>query len=108
MPQNVITITDHNFESEVATCSKPFLLDFWATWCGPCLAIAPHVEALANEYADQIKVGKLDVDQNRTVAGQFGIRSIPTLILFKNGQAVDQLIGGASKAKLEEMIKRHL
>jgi thioredoxin 1 len=108
MAKNVITVTDHNFESEVVTCSKPFLLDFWATWCGPCIAIAPHVEALANDYVDQIKVGKLDVDHNGTIASRFGIRSIPTLILFKNGKAVDQIIGGVSKIKLEEMIKRHL
>ena len=108
MAQNVITVTDQNFESEVGASTKPYLLDFWATWCGPCLAIAPHLEALASEYAEKINIGKLDVDQNSAIASQFGIRSIPTLILFKNGQAVDQVIGGVSKAKLEEMIKRHL
>jgi len=108
MAQNVTTITDQNFQTEVINASLPVLLDFWATWCGPCLAIAPHVEALANEYVGRVKVGKLDVDENHTTSSQFGIRSIPTLIMFKNGQPVDQLIGGVSKSKLEEMIRRHL
>jgi thioredoxin 1 len=108
MSQNVFTITDANFETEVLTSKEPFLLDFWATWCGPCLAIAPHVEALANEYVGQAKVGKLDVDHNNATAAKFGIRSIPTLILFKNGQPVDQVVGGVSKATLETMLKKHV
>ncbi len=108
MSKNVIHVTDANFEAEVLKSDQPFLLDFWATWCGPCLAIAPHVEAIANEYAGQAKVGKLDVDQNNSTAAKFGIRSIPTLILFKNGQPVDQVIGGVPKATLEALIKKHL
>ncbi|MES2504120.1 MAG: thioredoxin [Myxococcota bacterium] len=108
MAQNVLHITDSNFETEVQASSEPFLLDFWATWCGPCLAIAPHVEALANEYAGKVRVGKLDVDQNNEIASRFGIRSIPTLILFKNGEPVDQVIGGVAKATLENMLKKHL
>lgn len=108
MAQNVHHITDSNFETEVLASKEPFLLDFWATWCGPCLAIAPHVEALANEYVGKVKVGKLDVDQNNATSAKFGIRSIPTLILFKNGQAVDQIIGGVSKSALESMIKKHV
>ena len=108
MSKNVLEITDHNFHAETEASQLPFLVDFWATWCGPCLAIAPHVEALASEYAGKIRVGKVDVDKNPHVSASFGIRSIPTLILFKNGQPIDQVIGAVSKAKLEEMIKRHL
>ena len=108
MSQNVLHVTDANFEAEVTQSDLPFLLDFWATWCGPCLAIAPHVEAIANEHVGQLRVGKLDVDQNHDTSAKFGIRSIPTLILFKNGQPVDQIIGGVSKATLETMLKKHV
>lgn len=108
MAQNVLHITDSNFETEVMASKEPFLLDFWATWCGPCLAIAPHVEAIANEHLGKLRVGKLDVDQNNQTATKFGIRSIPTLILFKNGQPVDQVIGGVSKSTLEAMVKKHV
>lgn len=108
MAAGVLEVTDHNFSSEVLASKQPFLLDFWAPWCGPCLAIAPHVEALASEMGGQMRAGKLNVDEHPMTAGQFGIRSIPTLLLFKNGQPVDQVIGAVSKSKLEEMIKRHL
>lgn len=108
MSQNVHVITDANFETEVIASKEPFLLDFWATWCGPCLAIAPHVEALANEHIGKARVGKLDVDQNNKIASRFGIRSIPTLILFKNGLPVDQIVGGVSKTTLETMLKKHV
>ena len=92
----------------LAQATVPVLVDFWAPWCGPCLAIAPHVEAIADQFAGKIKVGKLNVDDQQSTAGQFGIRSIPTLLLFKDGQPVDQLIGSVSKAKLEEFVNRHL
>ena len=108
MAKNVLEITDQNFAQEVAEAKEPVLLDFWAPWCGPCLAIAPHVEAIADDFAGKVKVGKLNVDDHPNTAGKFGIRSIPTLLLFKDGQPVDQIIGSVTKARLEEMINRHM
>lgn len=105
---NVHEVNDANFDQNVLGSDKPFLVDFWATWCAPCLAIAPHVESLANEMAGKVGVGKLNIDDNPGTAGKFGVRSIPTLILFKGGKPVDQIVGAVPKAKLEEMIKKHL
>ena len=107
MAGNVTEITEDNFQKIVLGADKPFLVDFWATWCGPCLAIAPHVEALATELTGKLSVGKLNIDDHPGIAGQFGVRSIPTLILFKGGKPVDQIVGAVPKAKLEEMVKRH-
>jgi thioredoxin 1 len=107
MAGNVAEITESNFQSTVLASDKPVLVDFWATWCGPCLAIAPHVEALATQMGDKLKVGKVNIDDHPAIAGQFGVRSIPTLILFKGGKPVDQIVGAVPKAKLEEMVKRH-
>jgi thioredoxin 1 len=105
---NVNEVNDANFDKNVLGSDKPYLVDFWATWCAPCLAIAPHVESLANEMAGKVGVGKLNIDDNPGTAGKFGVRSIPTLILFKGGKPVDQIVGAVPKAKLEEMIKKHL
>ena len=107
MAGNVAEITESNFQSTVLASDKPVLVDFWATWCGPCLAIAPHVEALATQMGDKLKVGKVNIDDHPAIAGQFGVRSIPTLILFKGGKPIDQIVGAVPKAKLEEMVKRH-
>jgi thioredoxin 1 len=106
MAGDVITFTDSNFEAEVLKSSEPVLVDFWAVWCGPCRAIAPAVEEVAKEFKGKAKVGKLNVDENQMVAGRFGIRSIPTLLVFKNGQVVDQVIGAVPKAKLVDALNK--
>lgn len=104
-----ITITDENFETEVLSSSVPVLVDFWAEWCGPCKMIAPFVEELANELEGKAKIGKLDVESNQNIPTKFGIRSIPSLLIFKNGQVVDQIVGAVPKnqikSKLEAVIK---
>ena len=87
------TISDDNFESEVLKSDKPVLIDFWATWCGPCRTIAPIVEEIASEYNGKVKVGKLDVDNNQQTAIKYGVRSIPTLLVFKNGEVKETIIG---------------
>jgi len=103
-----IEVTDANFKSEVLESTTPVLVDFWAEWCGPCKMIAPVVEQLAAEYAGKLKVGKVDVDSNQQTSMQFGIRSIPTLLVFKNGKVVDQIVGAVSKHTLAEKISKHL
>ncbi len=106
--KNVIEGTDFNFEEEVMQSSTLVLVDFWAPWCGPCKAIAPIVEEIAEEYQGKIKVVKLNTDDNQNTAMQFGIRSIPTLGIFKDGQVVDSVIGAVPKQYLEEKIKPHI
>lgn len=99
-----VKITNENFES-VKNEGLPLVVDFWATWCGPCRAIAPTVEELAKEYEGKINVGKCDVEEADEIAAQFGIRNIPTLLFFKNGEVVDKLVGAVSKSKLDEKFK---
>ena len=100
-PHSTIEVTDANFE-EIINDSRPVLIDFWAAWCGPCLAIAPVIESLAKEAAERFVVGKLDVDNNPEATMKYGIRSIPTLVIFKNGSEVDRLLGGQhTQATLE-------
>jgi thioredoxin 1 len=103
-----IEITDANFKSEVMESTTPVLLDFWAEWCGPCKMIAPIVEQIATEYSGKLKVGKVDVDSNQQTAMAFGIRSIPTLLIFKNGKVVDQIVGAVPKPALADKISKHL
>jgi thioredoxin 1 len=101
-------MTDSNFEQEVLSSDRPVLVDFWAEWCGPCKMIAPIVEELAHEYDGKLKVGKVDVDSNQQVSMQFGVRSIPTLLIFKSGKVVEQVIGAVPKRLLAEKIAKHL
>jgi thioredoxin 1 len=98
--------TDANFESEVLKSDKPVLVDFWASWCGPCQMMGPIIEDLAEEVKDKFKVGKLNVDENREIASRFAIMSIPTMIIFKNGQAVKQLVGVQAKESLKEELEK--
>ena len=104
----VVQLSDDAFEADVLQSSTPVLVDFWASWCAPCKAISPVVDELAEEYAGQIKIGKLNVDENPATPGQFGVRGIPTLILFKDGQVVDQVVGAVPKNQLEGLIKKAL
>ena len=103
---DVQTFSDQDFETSVLKASQPVLVDFWAPWCGPCKAIAPVVSELAAEYAGKVIVGKMNVDDNPATPGKYGIRAIPTLILFKDGQVVDQITGAVGKAQLAAMLDK--
>lgn len=104
MAGRVTEITDTNFDTVVSKSDRPVLVDFWAVWCGPCRTIAPHVEALADEFDGKAIVGKLDVDKSRNSAIKFGIQSIPTLLFFKGGKVVDRVIGAVDKKVLKEKL----
>ncbi len=106
--ENVHTFTDDNFEKEVLQSEIPVLVDFWATWCAPCKAIAPLIDTMATEYEGRIKVGKVNVDDNPATPGKYGVRGIPTVILLKDGKVVDQVVGAIPKAQLEALIKKAL
>tara|TARA_B100000683_G_scaffold275837_1_gene327839 strand:+ start:1490 stop:1843 length:354 start_codon:yes stop_codon:yes gene_type:complete len=99
-------ITDGNFEQEVIQSEVPVLIDFWAPWCGPCRAMGPVIDELSEEYAGQVKIVKMNVDENSATPGKYGIRAIPTLILFKDGEVVDQSTGAVSKSSIKEMITK--
>jgi len=103
-----LEITDANFADEVEKSDLPVLIDFWAVWCGPCRMIAPIVEELAGEFEGKAKIGKVDVDNNPMIAGKFGIRSIPTLLIFKGGQVVDQIVGAVPKGSIVDKLNSHL
>jgi len=104
---NVLELTDQNF-ADVTGSAALSMVDFWAVWCGPCRLVAPFVEQIADEYQGQVTVGKLDVDANQRVATQFNVRSIPTILFFKEGKLVDQVVGAVPKAALESKVKQHL
>ena len=106
--ERVQTFTDDNFEAEVLKSDKPVLVDFWAEWCGPCRMMAPTVDALAQEYAGRIKVGKMNVDDSPSTPPRYQVRGIPTLLIFKNGQVADQYVGVTSKDTVVKMLDRSL
>ena len=108
MGANTVEITDGNFEDEVEKSDIPVLIDFWAEWCGPCKALAPTVEEIAGEYEGKLKVGKLDVDANNALSTRFSIRGIPTLLLFKDGQVKEQLVGAVPKATIVDALSKHI
>jgi thioredoxin 1 len=103
---DVLTFEDATFEQEVLKSETPVLVDFWATWCGPCKAIAPVVEDVAREYKGKLKVGKLDIDSHQQVPQKYGIRSIPTLLVFKGGRVVDTIVGAVPRSKLLDAVKK--
>ena len=104
----VLQVSDADFDSQVLQSAEPVLVDFWAPWCGPCKAIGPVIEELAAEYEGKAKVGKMNVDDNPATPGKYGIRAIPTLILFKNGEVVDQITGAVGKPQLTALINKAL
>ncbi len=107
MAGNVAEFSDDNFQSDVLESDQPVLVDFWAPWCGPCKALTPTIEALANDYSGKVKIGKMNTDENRQSAINYQINSIPTLIVFKGGEPVERLMGGRSKEQLAEVLDRH-
>ena len=105
MGENVIEITDQNFESDVLKSETPIVIDFWAEWCGPCKTIAPVIDELADEYLGKIKFGKVNVDFNQQTAMKYGIRSIPNLLIFKDGSVVNQIVGSVPKDSIVKLLK---
>lgn len=107
MAQNTLPVTDSTFQTEVLNSSTPVLVDFWAEWCGPCRALAPKLEEIASEMSGKVRVVKLNVDENPATPGQFGIRGIPAMLLFKDGKQVGELVGNHPKDSITEFLKTH-
>jgi thioredoxin 1 len=105
---DTLTFTDATFESDVLKSEVPVLVDFWAEWCGPCRMMGPTVDQVATDYTGKVKVGKLDVDSNQQTAAKYGIRGIPTLLLFKDGKVVDQKVGAIGKPEFQKMLDTHV
>ena len=108
MAENILNVNDDSFDEDVLNSDTPVLIDYWAEWCGPCRMIGPIVEEIANEYAGRIKVGKMNVDLNPVVPPQFGIRSIPSLLIFKDGAVSDQIVGAVPKKNITEVLDKVL
>ena len=104
MSENIHEFTDQSFDTDVVQAELPVLIDFWAVWCGPCKAIAPTIEEIAGDYAGKVKVGKLNVDQNQNTAMQYGVRSIPTLLIMKSGEVVSQIVGVVPKENITKAL----
>jgi thioredoxin 1 len=104
----IIEVTDANFDQDVLKSEQPVLVDFWAKWCGPCRALAPIVDELAQEYSGKVKIGKMDVDHNSSTPMRYGVRGIPTLLVFKGGQVKEQIVGYVAKEKIQAAIDKHV
>ena len=106
--EHILKLNEENFDEQLQSDQRPILVDFWASWCQPCKVIVPSLEQIAEELAGRAVVGKVDVDENGSLAERFGVRSIPTLVVFKNGKVVDQMIGAHTKEEIRELIDRHM
>lgn len=104
--ENLVVVTDDSFENDIIKADKPALVDFWAAWCGPCRSVGPIVEELAGEYAEKVKVCKMNVDENKQTPTKYGVRGIPTLMLFKDGEVVDQIVGAVPKSRIQELLDK--
>lgn len=108
MSEDVINVADSNFDAVILKSETPALVDFWASWCAPCRGIAPLVDEIAAQYKGRVRVAKMNVDENQSTPGKYGVRGIPTLILFKDGKVVDQLVGAVPKSQIKELVEKGL